>query len=71
MHGFINSPALSKLVALQMVDEQIQTNNPERPRKARTSLRTRLLSRRTAPRAASPAPGPRMSPTGQLVQEGR
>jgi glycine/D-amino acid oxidase-like deaminating enzyme len=24
MHGFINSPALAKLVALQMVDEQLQ-----------------------------------------------
>ena len=33
MHGFINSPALAKLVALQMVDEELQ-RNPSRPSRA-------------------------------------
>jgi hypothetical protein len=64
MHGFINSPALAKLVALQLVDEQVQQGQRGRPRKARRlSLRTRLTSRRTPRRASRPVP------TGQLVED--
>jgi len=41
MHGFIASPALAKLVALQMVDEQLQ-GKPRRPsRRTRTPFRAR------------------------------
>jgi hypothetical protein len=69
MHGFINSPALAKLVALQMVDEQLQKNPRQRPRKAaRTPLRARLLARRAASRPATLAQG-RVSPTGKLVED--
>jgi hypothetical protein len=69
MHGFINSPALAKLVALQMVDEQLQKNQRQRPRKAaRTPLRARLLARRAASRPATLAQG-RVSPTGKLVED--
>ena len=68
MHGFINSPALAKLVALQMVDEELQ-RNPSRPsRRTRTPFRARLAARRTAHAAA---PVPRAKPTGKLVEEGR
>ncbi len=68
MHGFINSPALAKLVALQMVDEELQ-RNPSRPsRRTRTPFRARLAARRTAHAAA---PAPRRAPTGKLVEEGR
>jgi glycine/D-amino acid oxidase-like deaminating enzyme len=68
MHGFINSPALAKLVALQMVDEELQ-RNPSRPsRRTRTPFRARLAARRTAHAAA---PAPRVKPTGKLVEEGR
>ena len=70
MHGFINSPALAKLVALQMVDEQIQRNGRTRPRKAaRTPLRARLMARRTARTSAKAAQGPRVSPSGKLVED--
>jgi hypothetical protein len=69
MHGFINSPALAKLVALQMVDEQLQQSKRQRPRKVRTALRARLQSRRTAPSAVTPAKGQRRSPAGTPVVE--
>jgi hypothetical protein len=69
MHGFINSPALAKLVAMQMVDEQLQQTR--RPRKARTSLRTRFLVRRTSSSSATPVKGQRVRPTGTLAEEGR
>jgi hypothetical protein len=67
MHGFINSPALAKLVALQMIDEQLQST---RGRKPRTSLRSRLAARRTA-RSAAPAQPRRVNATGQLAAEER
>ncbi len=70
MHGFIASPALAKLVALQMVDEQLQ-GKPRRPsRRPRNPFRARLAARRTA-HAAAPAVTPRATPTGKLVEEGR
>jgi len=42
MHGFINSPALAKLVALQMVDEQLETSRRARPRKSRGAALRRV-----------------------------
>ena len=68
MHGFINSPALAKLVALQMVDEELQKN--QRRRKAHTSFRTRLAVRRSARAAAAPAvKDQRRSASGRLAEE--
>jgi hypothetical protein len=69
MHGFINSPALAKLVALQMVDEQVQDSKRRRPRKVRTPLRARLQSRRTTPSTVAPAKGHSLTPTGAPVVE--
>lgn len=71
MNGFITSPGLAKLVALQMIDEQIESNKRTRPRKARTPLRTRLLVRRTATRSPSPAGARRVSPTAKLAGNSR
>jgi hypothetical protein len=68
MHGFINSPALAKLVALQMVDEELQRNSRRTSRRTRTPFRARLAARRTAHAAA---PTVRAKPTGKLVEEGR
>jgi hypothetical protein len=65
MHGFINSPALAKLVALQMVDEELQGR---RGRKTRTPLRARLAARRTA-RGTARVQSPRVSPQTSLVEE--
>ena len=70
MHGFIASPALAKLVALQMVDEQLQGNARRPSRRTRTPFRARLAARRTAHTAAR-AVTPRATPTGKLVEEGR
>jgi hypothetical protein len=50
MPGFINSPALAKLVALQMLDEERHTQR----RKPRTPLRARLSTRRTSTAPAEP-----------------
>jgi hypothetical protein len=75
MHGFINSPALAQLVALQMVDEEHQKN--QRRRKAHTSFRTRLAVRRSARAAAPAAPaapaakGQRRNAKASLVEESR
>jgi hypothetical protein len=70
MNGFINSPALAKLVALQMVDEQVQRSQRTRPRKApRPSLLSRVLSRRPASGSATPVKGQRVSPSGKLAEE--
>jgi hypothetical protein len=70
MHGFINSPALARLVALQMVDEELQ-RSPRRPsRRTRTPFRDRLAARRTAHAPAATAT-PRVRLTGKLVEEGR
>jgi hypothetical protein len=72
MHGFINSPALAQLVALQMVDEEHQKN--QRRRKAHTSFRTRLAVRRSARAAAPAAPaakGQRRNAKASLVEEAR
>jgi hypothetical protein len=76
LNGFINSPALAKLIALQLVDEQIQRSRQSRPHTtSRVSLparlRARLLARRTTRRAATPAPGARAASSGKLVEEGR
>jgi hypothetical protein len=70
MHGFINSPALAKLVALEMVDEGLQPSR--RRRRGRVSLRARLVARRTSA-AATPAKTQRQSSTGKtsLVEEAR
>ena len=65
MHGFINSPALAKLVALQMIDEEVQR---ERGRKPRTSLRERLVARRTS-RSTAPAQSHRLNPSGKLAEQ--
>lgn len=65
MHGFINSPALARLVALEMVDEQLQS---KRGRRVRTPLRARLSARRTT-RTAAPAKGQRVAPTGKLAED--
>lgn len=71
MHGFINSPALAKLVALQMVDEELQ---PHRRRRTggRLSLRARLVARRTTA-ATAPARSQRAGAgsTSSLVEEAR
>jgi hypothetical protein len=70
MNGFINSPALAKLVALQMVDDQVQQNRRTRPVKApRTTLRARLLSRRTERVPETPAKGQRVSQARKLVED--
>ena len=66
MHGFINGPALAKLVALQVVDEELQRKT--RRRKGRVSLRARLGARRTSTSTA-PAAGRRMPATGKLAEE--
>lgn len=63
MPGFINSPSLAKLVALQMADENLRS---KRGRTNRTSLRARLGVRRTA-RSAT-VKSQRVSPTGKLVE---
>jgi hypothetical protein len=68
MHGFIASPALAKLVALQMVDEEL--HKTRRRGRARVSVRSRLLARRTSD-AKAPAPRQRVSASGQLVEESR
>lgn len=68
MHGFINSPALAKLVALQMVDEELQRSKSRRP--ARRSVRARLLARRTSTTTAR-ASRPRVSPSSTLAEETR
>ena len=70
MHGFINSPALAKLVALQMVDKELQPNR--RRRRGRVSLRARLGARRTSA-ATAPAKGRRTSVSGKtsLAEEAR
>jgi len=69
MHGFINSPALAKLVALQMIDEQIQPSPRKRP-STRTfaTLRARLQERRTARSSAKPVTEARVSTSGRLVE---
>ena len=67
MHGFINSPALAKLVALQMIEEQVQESRRRRP--SRRSFRARLLARRPAPRSTDT--GSRIRPTGQLAEGSR
>jgi hypothetical protein len=67
MHGFINSPALAKLVALQMVEEELQKNR--RRRKAHASFRTRLAVRRSARAAAPAVKGQRRSASGRLAEE--
>jgi hypothetical protein len=71
MHGFINSPALAKLVALQMVDEEIARSGRRRRQTRRLNLRARVLARRTARSSAAPAPSPapRVQPTGALVED--
>lgn len=66
MHGFIASPALAKLVALQMVDEELQRSHRRRP--ARRSLRARLLTRRTS---TATVPRPRVSAQTSLAEEAR
>jgi hypothetical protein len=68
VHGFIASPALAKLVALQMVDEELQKS--KRRGRARASVRTRLLARRTSS-AQAPAPRRRVSASSQLAEESR
>lgn len=65
MHGFVYNPALAKLVALQMIDEQLQQSR--RSRKTRT-FRARLAVRRT--RAAAPVKSQRLTPTVKLAGEG-
>jgi len=65
MHGFVNNPALAKLVALQMIDEQLQQSR--RSRQTRT-FRARLAARRTS-RSTAPAPSRRVSPTGKLAEQ--
>ena len=65
MHGFINSPALSKLVALQMVDDQLQEKKRKQPRKTPTSFRGLFLTRRSNS-ARSTA---RVVPTGRVVED--
>jgi|tagenome__1003787_1003787.scaffolds.fasta_scaffold20612299_2 hypothetical protein len=65
MHGFINSPALAKLVALQMVDEEV---NGRRRSTTHRPLRARLAVRRTV-RGGARAQAPRVSATGKLAEE--
>ena len=65
MHGFVYNPAIAKLVALQMIDEQLQQSR--RSRKTRT-FRARLAVRRT--RSAAPVKGQRVAPTVKLAGEG-
>ena len=66
MNGFINSPALAKLVALQMVDEQIQGSRQKRFRKPLTTLRSRFHFRSPSRGAARDE---HLSPTGRLIQD--
>ncbi len=70
MHGFINSPALAKLIALQMVDEELQPSR--RRRRGRVSLRAHLVARRTSAAATAPKTQ-RQNATGKtsLVEEAR
>ena len=58
MHGFVNSPALAKLIALQMIDEEINRNRrPRRKRTSRQGLRwLRRSSARPVPNAADAEP---------------
>jgi len=65
MHGFVNNPALAKLVALQMIDEQLQQSR--RSRQNRT-FRARLAVRRTS-RSTAPAQSRRMSASGKLAEQ--
>jgi hypothetical protein len=65
MHGFINSPALAKLIALQSIDEEINRGR----RRRRTKRIPRLVVRRTSRQTARPAT-PRVKPTGVLAEDG-
>jgi hypothetical protein len=62
MHGFINSPALAKLVALSMVEEEFA-----RSRRTRKSGPSRAERRalRAAPRAAKGVDSARLSRPAQ------
>jgi hypothetical protein len=49
MHGFINSPALAKLVALQMVEEDVaRSRHVRKPRPSRAERRALRASAKTA-----------------------
>jgi hypothetical protein len=69
MHGFLNSPALSRVVALQMAEEQRQPRRRKRAGKVRTAFRARWQSRRTTPAPAPSPQGHRVAPTGRLVED--
>jgi hypothetical protein len=64
MHDFINSPALAKLVAIQIVDEEIQRSR----RRPRTNRKPRLSVRRTSRRTTAPR-APRVQPTAALAED--
>jgi hypothetical protein len=65
MHGFVNSPALAKLIALQMIGEERQSSRPPR-----RSIRARLAARRTARAAATtPAKTTRVTASSTLVED--
>jgi hypothetical protein len=65
MHGFVCNPALARLVALQMVDEELQKSR--RSRRSRT-FRARLAGRLSSPSAAR-AGSQRVRPSGKLAEQ--
>jgi hypothetical protein len=68
MHGFINSPALAKLVALQSVDEEIARHQRRRRKAKRTPLRAFRWLRRSSSRTVSKPAGAEPSVVSRQAQ---
>ena len=64
MHGFITGPVGAKLIALQMMDEQIESAHAHSRRKAKRAERRARKAAVRAEREASEAGRPSWRPTG-------